>query len=92
MVRRFTEKDYKPVTLIAQTNFNCKDTIIKYFEIYYNRSRAEQDALARKGQPVQLITSNDIRMVGTAGRRAQGSVVLSITNPVATLDETRFMS
>jgi gliding motility-associated-like protein len=85
-VRRFNSEDYHVITLIGQSDHGCKDTIIRPFTIYYNRSRAQRDTVAAKDEPVQLLTSNDINMLWYKWTPSTGLNSDKITNPVATYD------
>ncbi len=84
--RRFNSEDYHVLTLIGQSDHGCKDTIIRPFTIYYNRSRAQRDTVAAKDEPVQLLTSNDINMLWYKWTPSTGLNSDKITNPVATYD------
>jgi len=84
--RKFFEEDNHPVKLIGQTIHNCKDTIIRPFTIYYNRSKAERDTLAAKDEPVQLITGKAVNMLWYKWTPATGLSSDTAQNPVAVYD------
>ena len=86
ITRRFTQEDNHPVTLIGQTIYNCRDTIIRPFTIYYNRSKAERDTVAAKDEPVRLVTSKAMNMRWYKWTPDIGLDSTSIQNPVATYD------
>ncbi|MBL0357917.1 MAG: gliding motility-associated C-terminal domain-containing protein [Chitinophagaceae bacterium] len=86
ITRKFFQEDYNPVKLIGQTIYNCKDTIIRPFTIYYNRSKAERDTVAAKDEPVQLLTSKAVNMLWYKWSPSTGLSSTTAQNPVATYD------
>jgi gliding motility-associated-like protein len=86
ITRRFTQEDYHPVTLIGETPQTCKDTIIRPFIIYYNRSAALRDTVAAMDEPVQLITAKAANMLWYQWTPAIGLNSTIVQNPVATYD------
>lgn len=86
ITRRFTQEDYQSVILIGQTTHQCKDTIIRPFTIYYNRSLAQRDTVAAKDEPVQLLTTKAVNMLWYKWSPATGLSNSAAQNPVATYD------
>jgi gliding motility-associated-like protein len=87
ITKRFSQEDYHPVTLIGQTIETCKDTIIRPFIIYFNRSAAQRDTTAAKDEPVQLITTKAANMLWYQWTPATGLNSTSVQNPVATYEQ-----
>ncbi len=87
VTRHFYKEDYNPVTLIGETIHQCKDTIIRPFEIYYNRSKALSDTLVALDEPVQLNTANVANMAWYQWTPATGLNNTTIQNPVALYDQ-----
>lgn len=87
MTRRFTMEGYNPLKLIGQTSFGCKDTLVRPFSVYYNRSRAEHDTIAAKDQAVQLFASNAENIAWYRWTPAAGLSATDIQNPVAVYDQ-----
>jgi gliding motility-associated-like protein len=81
----FTSDGSYPVKLIGKTIQGCKDTLIRPFTIFYNRSRAGNDTIVAKDEPVQLDARGDS---GTTyiWSPSTGLNNAFIRNPVATLD------
>lgn len=52
--KAFTTEGDHPLVLIGETNQGCKDTIIRPFRIYDNKSFAGNDTIVAKNQPVYL--------------------------------------
>ncbi len=84
--RKFEREDNHVITLIGQTIHSCKDTIIRPFTIYYNRSRAYTDTITAKDEPVQLTTTYDVNMQWYKWTPSTGLNSDHISNPVATYD------
>lgn len=85
LTRYYAPAGNYPFTLLGQTIFGCKDTIIKPLVIYDNKSFAGNDTLAAMGQPVQL-NANGGPTVTYTWSPATGFDNAHIENPVATLD------
>lgn len=85
VTRYYAEAGNYPFTLIGQTVFGCKDTVLKPLVIYDNKSFAGKDTLAAMGQPVQL-NANGGPTVTYTWQPATGLNNANIENPVATLD------
>ncbi len=73
-------------TLLAKTVHQCKDTIIRPFMIYRNRSKALRDTLVAKDEPLQLLTGADSNMDWYKWTPATGLSKTDIKNPVAIYD------
>ena len=54
ITRQYQKEGYQPLTLIGETTFGCKDTILRPFTIYDNKAFAGRDTLVAIDQPVQL--------------------------------------
>lgn len=87
ITKRFSKEDYNPVKLIGETIETCKDTIIRPFIIYYNRSAAQRDTTAAMDEPVQLITTKAANMLWYQWSPSTGLSSTSEQNPVATHNE-----
>lgn len=87
IIKNYSMEGYKPVTLIGQTANNCKDTVVRPFTIYRNRSKAERDTIAAMNEPVRLYTSADINMQWYKWSPSIGLSSSSIKNPVAIHDK-----
>jgi gliding motility-associated-like protein len=83
--KTFTIDGYNPLKLIGETVHGCKDTLIRPFTIYYNRTRAGNDTIVAKDEPVQLDAKGDSGTVYT-WTPAIGLNNAFIRNPIATLD------
>ena len=59
----YTQEGNKPITLIAKTINNCKDTILRPYTIYRNRSKAIRDTIVSTNETVQLNTLDTINML-----------------------------
>jgi gliding motility-associated-like protein len=83
-VKRFYTEGYNPVTLIGQTVNNCKDTLIRPFIIYYNRSKAIRDTIVATDEILQLNTIDTINMLSYIWSPNIGLSSTIISNPLAT--------
>ncbi len=54
MTRSYSTEGYRPVVLVGQTIYGCKDTVIRPFRIFDNKAFAGRDTLAAMDEPVQL--------------------------------------
>ncbi len=86
--KSYSREGSRPLTLIGQTQFACRDTIVRPFVIYDNKALAGTDTIAAMNESVQLNAR------GGANVRYSWSPVTglnnpSIENPVATLDQDR---
>lgn len=85
ITRSYTTEGYRPLTLIGQTIYGCKDTVIRPFTIYDNKAFAGRDTITAMGEPVQMNakggTNNTYLWSPAVGLNNS-----TIENPVATLD------
>lgn len=88
ITRYYNAEGYRPLTLIGQTAFGCRDTIIRPFTIYENHAFAGRDTLVARNEPVQLDAHGapDTKYTWTP---AAGLNNPSIGNPVATGDRNQ---
>jgi gliding motility-associated-like protein len=82
--KKYFVEGYSPVTLIGQNIHNCKDTIIRPFTIYYNRSKAQRDTIVATDEILQLSTSDTINMASYIWTPNIGLSGTTISNPLAT--------
>jgi gliding motility-associated-like protein len=82
-VKNYSLEGYNPVTLIGQTIHNCKDTLIRPFTIFRNRSKAQQDTIVAMDEVVQLATSDTINMLYYKWTPDIGLSSTTISNPRA---------
>jgi gliding motility-associated-like protein len=85
IAKTYTAGGYYPIKLIGQTARGCKDTLLRPYTIYHNRSRAGNDTIVAIDEPVQL----DARIDSGTTYIWSPSTGLNdplIGNPVATLD------
>lgn len=54
ITRSYNTEGYRPLTLIGQTIYGCKDTIIRPFTLYDNKAFAGRDTIAAMDEPMQL--------------------------------------
>jgi gliding motility-associated-like protein len=85
VTKTFTSDGFYPVKLIGKTAQGCKDTLFRPFTIYFNRTRAGNDTIVAKDEPVQLDARGD---TGTTyiWSPSIGLNDAFIRNPIATLD------
>ncbi len=85
IIKNYNKEGYRPLTLMAQTKFGCKDTIWRPFTIYDNKAFAGRDTIAAIDQPVQLNahggSGNNYVWTPQTGLSND-----TIENPVATLN------
>jgi gliding motility-associated-like protein len=82
--KKYYLEGYNPVTLIGQNIHNCKDTIIRPFTIYYNRSKAQRDTIVATDEVLQLSTTDTINMASYIWTPNIGLSNTTISNPLAT--------
>ena len=82
--KKYFTEGYNPITLIGQTTNNCKDTIIRPYTIYYNRSKAQRDTVVATDEVLQLSTTDTINMVSYIWTPNTGLSNTTISNPLAT--------
>ncbi len=80
----FTQEGNNPITLIGETVNNCKDTIIRPYTIYRNRSKALRDTIVATDEIVQLNTADTVNMLSYKWTPNTGLNNTSISNPLAT--------
>lgn len=83
--KSYIRKTDIPLTLMAQTVYGCKDTIIRPFAIYDNKAVAFRDTIAAWDEPVQL-KANGYPGTQYIWSPATGLNNTTIENPIATLD------
>ncbi len=83
--KTYSSDGFYPVKLTGKTAQGCKDTIIRPFTIYINRTRAGNDTIVAKDEPVQLDARGDSGTTYTWSPSI-GLNSASIRNPIATLD------
>jgi gliding motility-associated-like protein len=75
----------KPLILIGQTNYGCKDTIRRPFRVYDNKAFAGRDTITAIDEPVQLHAHGGPGVTYTWSP-ATGLNNPTLENPVAILD------
>jgi len=83
ITKKFIDEGYNPLTLLGETVHGCKDTLIRPFTIYHNRSRAERDTTVAMNEPLQLTVSNDANMLSYKWQPDIGLSNTTIKNPIA---------
>ncbi len=83
-IKNYSQEGNKPITLIGQTIHNCKDTIIRPFSIYLNRSKAQRDTIVATDEVLQLSTTDTINMATYIWTPNIGLSNTTISNPLAT--------
>lgn len=79
-----TEGTY-PLTLLTQTSFGCKDTVVRPFVIYDNKAFAGRDTVTAANEPVQLNANGGTNVTYTWSPTL-GLNNAGVENPVATLE------
>lgn len=74
-----------PLTLLGETINGCKDTVIRPFRIYDNKSFAGRDTVVAKDQPIYLNAGGGPNVTYT-WTPSDGLSDPGIENPIATLD------
>ena len=85
VTRTYATEGYRPLTLLSYTARGCKDTIVRPFTIYDNKSFAGRDTVAAIDEPVQLFGRGETGMVYNWWPSV-GLNNPAIENPVAILD------
>lgn len=83
ITKKFINEGPNPLTLIGQTVYGCKDTIIRPFTIYHNRSKAERDTTLAMNEPLHLTVSNDVNMLSYKWEPNIGLSSTTIKEPIA---------
>lgn len=86
ITKSYTDEGYRPFTLMAQTIYGCKDTIIRPFTIYDNKAFAGRDTITAMSEPVQLNAHGGINVKYT-WTPAIGLSNPAIENPIAVFDK-----
>ncbi len=85
ITKMYNREGTHPFTLLAQTIYGCKDTIIRPFTVFDNKAYAGKDTTAAMGEPVQLYGHGGVNVSYTWTPEI-GLNDGSKENPVATLD------
>jgi gliding motility-associated-like protein len=85
ITKSFSREGSYPFTLLAKTIHGCKDTIVRPFTIFDNKSFAGHDTLAAINEPVQLNALGGLHITYNWSP-STGLNNPVIENPVATLD------
>jgi gliding motility-associated-like protein len=83
---KFNAEGTYPVTMVAQTQQGCKDTISRSLIIYGNKAFAGRDTIASNNDPVQLNANGGTNVI-YAWSPSTGLNNPNIENPVAVLDK-----
>ena len=86
-VKNFSHDGANSVTLIGQTDYGCKDTIIRPFIVYQNHSKAMQDTVAALGEAVLLLVSDTTALQNYTWSPVSGLNDPTVVNPVALYDQ-----
>lgn len=84
--RSYSTEGYRPLTLIGQTVYGCRDTVVRPFTIYDNKAFAGRDTITAMAEPVQLNARGGTNNA-YVWSPATGLSNPSIENPVAVLDQ-----
>lgn len=85
VTKSYPREGNKPFTVMTLTNRGCKDTILRPFTIYDNKSFAGRDTVAARDEPVQLFGRGEPGMT-YSWSPSIGLNDATIENPIATLD------
>jgi gliding motility-associated-like protein len=83
--KAYSKEGDHPLVLIGETDQGCKDTVIREFRIYDNKSFAGNDTTVAKGQPIQLNAGGGANVTYT-WIPSDGLSDPKSEKPVATLD------
>lgn len=82
----YANEGYRPLSLVGQTIFGCKDTVVRAFTIYDTKANAGKDTIAAMNEPVQLDAHGEPKEKFTWNPKI-GLNNPNIEKPVAVLDQ-----